>query len=1008
MRIKGAILTLAIALSLACLYQLSFTWVTYRVEKDAKEFAKGDYNKENHYLDSVSNQSVFNFVFLKKYTYKECKTRAINLGLDLKGGMSVTLEVSVVDVLRALSNFSKDPTFNQAIVRADELKVTNQGDFLSRFYQAFNQIDPNAKLSVIFNTFELREKVKLNSTNPQVLEVLRKEVNDAIDNSFNILASRIDKFGVVQPNIQQLETKGRILVELPGVKDRERVRNLLQGTANLEFYETYENPAIFNQLANSNKIIKDYLDAGKTKSSTAIVDTTKKTTQKADTTSKNNLAILQQIKSDSVKKTDSISNGVNDLPLFSLLHPSLTPDQQPKPTNLIGYAEVKDTSTINTYLNLKPVRQLFPSDIRFFWSNKPSDVKFQSKSDKSEIEVFELFAIKTKDGRPVMSGDVITSATPDYGQNRATPEVVMTMNAEGTSNWARITKENINRCIAVVMDNTVFTSPVVNTEITGGVSQITGMKDYNEASDLAIVLKSGRMPAPAKIIQEEVVGPSLGQENIDKSMISFIIAFIGVLLYMWGYYARAGNVANIALFANVFFLFGVFASMGLVLTLPGFAGIVLTLAMAVDGNVIIYERMREELRTGKAPGQVVKDGFWHAYSAIIDGHVTTILTGIVLFFFGSGPVKGFATSLIVGLLLSLFSSIFIARLCFEWMLKRKMNITLGNKYTNNVMTKVNIDFIGLRKIMYIVSIVIVVIGAVSLFSRGVDPSIDFTGGRTYIVRFDKPVQTTELRNSLTKVFESAPEVKTFGNDNQVKVSTNYLIKDKSHATDSIVDRKLYEGLKSFFSQPITYNQFAYHNEGKLVGEMSSQRVDPVMSNELIYKAFKAVFFGLIIIFVYIAIRFRNWKYGLGGVVALAHDSFIVVSMFSLLYGILPFSMEIDQSFIAAVLTIIGYSIMDTVIIFDRIREYTHIHPTWTLKDNINGAINHTLGRTINTSGITFVVLVVMFIFGGDILRGFIFALIIGVVSGTYSSVFNATPIAYDIIQWTEKNKKVKR
>lgn len=1005
MRIKGAIITLTIALSLACLYQLSFSWVTYKVEKKAKEYSKGDFTKELHYLDSISGTTVYNFLWLKKYDYKQVKERSINLGLDLKGGMNVILEISVADVLKALSNYSSDETFNKAIALANEKRVTEQGDYLTLFQQAFSEIDPNAKLSVIFNTFELREKIKLSSSNQEVISVLRKEVNDAIDNSFNILTSRIDKFGVIQPNIQRLETKGRVLIELPGVQDQKRVRKLLQGTANLEFYETYDNSQIWNSLVAADRVVNEYLSSNTvTVADTVVAQTPAKATT-VDTTNKSSLSILQKIKGDSIAK----DSAANNRSLFSILTPSVGQNNQPLQGSRIGYTETKDTALVNRYLSLKQVSQLFPNNIRFFWSNKPSEVKFESKKDGRQIEVYELHAIKTsKDGRPVLTGDVITGAYPEYGQNKSTAVVSMNMNAEGTKAWARITKENINKCIAIVMDQNVFSSPVVNNEITGGSSQISGMENYAEANDLAIVLKSGKMPAPAKIIQEEIVGPSLGKESIQKSVISFIIAFIGVLLYMWAYYSRAGNVANIALFANVFFLFGVFASMGLVLTLPGFAGIVLTLAMAVDGNVIIYERMREEMRAGKGPGQVVKDGFWHAYSAIIDGHVTTILTGVVLFFFGKGPVQGFATSLIVGLLLSLFTSIFVARLVFEWMLGKKMNITLGNKFTINVMTKANFDFIGMRKIMYVVSAIIILIGTVSLITRKVDPSIDFTGGRTYVVRFDHAVATNDLRESLAKTLESAPEVKTYGNENQVKITTNYLIENKSHETDSIVDRKLYEGLAPHFKTPISYEEFSYHSDNKKVGELSSLRVDPVMSNELIFKAFQAVFFGLIIIFVYIAIRFRNWKYGLGGVIALAHDSFIVITMFSLFYGILPFSLEIDQTFIAALLTIIGYSIMDTVIIFDRIREYTHLHPSWTLKDNINSAVNHTLGRTINTSGITLLVLIIMFIFGGEILRGFVFALLIGVVSGTFSSVFTATPVAYDIIRLTEKNKLKKK
>ena len=608
-----------------------------------------------------------------------------------------------------------------------------------------------------------------------------------------------------------------------------------------------------------------------------------------------------------------------------------------------------------------------------------------------------------------MDGTVITNARGEYGQNKAEAEVEMSMNGEGAKIWDRLTKANKGRCIAIVLDNTVCSAPTVINEIANGASQITGRFTIEEANDLAIILRSGVMPAPARIIQKTVVGPSLGKEAINAGLLSFVIAFIGVLLYMWLYYNRAGLVANVALFTNVFFLFGVFASMGLVLTLPGIAGIVLTLAMAVDGNVIIYERMREEVRAGKGERMVVKDGFWHAYSAIIDGHVTTILTGIVLFLFGTGPVKGFATSLIAGLLLSLFSSIFIARLMFEWMLNRSIPITLGNRFTINAMTKARIDFIGLRKKMYVISGIVISIGIISLFVQGLDPSIDFTGGRTYIVRFDRSVETSTLRASLIKPFESAPEVKTFGEGgNQVKITTNFLINDRSPKSDSIVNRKLFEGVKGFYKTPITYEAFTLQDESKKVGLLSEDRVDPVISNELIWKAFMAVFFGLIIIFIYIALRFKNWKYGLGGVVSLFHDTLVVITMFTLFWKIMPFSLEIDQSFIAALLTIIGYSIMDTVIIYDRIREYKKLYPSRTLDVNINDAINHTLGRTINTSGITIVVLVVIFIFGGEILRGFIFALLVGVITGTYSSVFNATPVAYDIIQLTERKKNKKK
>jgi SecD/SecF fusion protein len=1009
MQNKGAVKLFAIALALVCLYQLSFTWFAARVESQAKEYGRNDLNKENAYLDSVKNKVVYNFIGLQKFTYLDCKERQINLGLDLKGGMNVLLEISVPDILRSLSNYSTDTTFQKALALASEYEKTSTEDYLVLFDRAFTKIDPNAKLAAIFGT-ELRGKIKFDASNKEVLNVIGKEANDAIDNSFNILRTRIDRTGVIQPNVQKLATKGRILVELPGIRDPDRVTRLLQGAANLEFWETYENSEVYNTLLKANEKIKQIRDAEKAVSDSSaklafvkesqekaskkeIGAKTTKTGESKDTTS---LKLLQQIeKGDTLKKDSAgIPDQMKNFPLFSILRPNLTKDNTIMKGSAVGFSNAKDTATVNKYLSIPEVRSLF-RDVKFLWGYRPFD---ENKT------LYELHAIRGE--KPVLEGSVITNARGEYGQNKAEAEVDMTMNGEGAKTWARVTKKNKDRCIAIVLDNTVVSSPTVHGEIPNGNSQITGRFSIEEAKDLANILESGKMPAPARVVQKDIVGPSLGKESINAGIRSFIIAFIGVLLYMWLYYGKAGNVANVALFANVFFLFGVFASMGLVLTLPGIAGVVLTLAMAVDGNVIIYERMREEVRAGKGERMVVKDGFWHAYSSIIDGHVTTILTGVVLYLFGgTGPVRGFATSLIAGLLLSLFSSIFIARLMFEWMLDRNIKITLGNRFTINAMTKANINFIGLRKLMYIISIAVMVVGAVSLFTRGLDPSVDFKGGRTYQVRFDTPVVPEEIRASLLKSFGSASEVKTFGNTNQVRITTKYMIDNKSSGTDSIVDRKLYEGLKIFYKSPVSYDDFVKQDPTKTLGQMSFTKIDPVISNESVVRAFLAVLYGLIIIFIYIAIRFKNWKYGLGGVISLAHDSMVVVTVFSLFYGVLPFSLEIDQTFIAALLTIIGYSIMDTVIIYDRIREYKKLYPTRPLDENINSAINHTLGRTVNTSGITIVVLVIIFIFGGDILRGFIFALLVGVLTGTYSSVFVATPIAYDVIRLTEKKKQ---
>ena len=703
------------------------------------------------------------------------------------------------------------------------------------------------------------------------------------------------------------------------------------------------------------------------------------------------------------KQKETFEDYAKKNPLFAFLNPNIYQNKDGQyvagQNALVGRSFIKDTARVNNMLRM--TRNLFPRDIKLAWTVKPPHVEAK--------DVLELVALKvtSRDGSPALGGDVITNARQDYNQTGQV-EVSMQMNGEGARIWKRLTGDNIGKQIAIVLDGYIYSYPNVNSEIPNGSSSITGgSMTVEEAQDLANILKAGKLPAPARIVAEEVVGPSLGQESINAGMISFIIAFIGVLLYMSLYYKGAGHVADVALFANVFFLLGVLASIGAVLTLPGIAGIVLTLAMAVDSNVIIYERMREEIRAGKGMRLVVKDGFHHALSAIIDGHVTTILTGIVLYIFGSGPVQGFATTLVIGLLLSLFSSIFIARLVFEFMLDRNMTITTGNKYTMNLFQHINIDFIGLRKKMYILSIAIIVPGLFSIFIRGLDPGLDFTGGRSYIVRFDQNVSTNSIRESLRKTFGESPEVKTFGPQNQVKITTKFLINERSTKSDSIVNNRLFEGVKGFYKTPLSMNDFKANEAGKIIGELSSQRVDPTISYSLIWKAFLAVFFSLIIIFIYIAIRFKNWQFGIGGVVSLFHDSLIIITVFTLFHGILPFGMEVDQSFIAAILTIIGYSIMDTVIIFDRIREYRGLYPKRELSNNINAAINSTLGRTVNTSGVTLVVLITIFIFGGEVLRGFTFALIIGVISGTYSSVFNATPIAYDILMYQKRRKELK-
>ncbi|MBW8326087.1 MAG: protein translocase subunit SecDF [Prolixibacteraceae bacterium] len=990
MQNKGAIRLFAILLGLICVYQLNFTYQSGKVEKAAKEFAKGDKQKELMYLDSMSSEEVFNLLWLKKYTYKEVKELELGLGLDLKGGMNVTLEVSVVDLVKSLSNFSKDSTFSAAIKLAVEKQKNSQEDFVTLFGKAFEEVSPSGKLASIFNTLELKDQIKYNSTNAEVLDVLRKETKVAIDNSFNIIRTRIDRFGVAQPNIQPLQTAGRILVELPGIDDPKRVRKLLQGTANLEFWETYDNSEVYQYLAQANQKLVE-IQSIKTQVAPAVTDTTVKAAATIDTAN----SLLNEL--DNKAKTDSASVGKNDdmakqFPLFSILSPSATAQGQLYPGAAVGTAHSKDTATVNAYLKMDQIKALMPRNLTFKWTAKAID---------EDEKFFRLIAIKvtSRDGRAPLEGDVITDARQDYADMGSSPEVSMTMNSEGAKIWARLTKENVGKSIAIVLDGYVRSYPNVNGEITGGRSSITGLESIEEANDLANILKSGKMPAPAIIIAEDVVGPSLGREAINSGMWSFLIAFLLVLGYMLFFYSKkAGLAANIALVVNVFFLIGVLASLGAVLTLPGIAGIVLTLGMAVDANVLIYERIQEELNGGKTLRMAVHDGYHAAYSAIIDGQVTTLLTGVVLYLFGSGPIKGFATTLIIGILTSMFTAIFISRLIFERQMSKNKDITFTAKITANWLRDTKIPFLAKRKLFYIISGVLITISLISFVTRGFHAGIDFKGGRTYVVRFDKDVQVGDVQNALTAAFNNnAPEVKSFGNANQVRITTTYKIADLSENADDEVEEMMYEGLKKAgFIGDVSLETFTKLNR------MSSQKVGPTISDDIKKDAAIAIFFSLVIIFLYILIRFRNWQYGLGGIVALAHDTIITLGAFSLLYGILPFNLEIDQAFIAAILTVIGYSINDTVIVYDRVREYLHLYPKRKLDDNMDHAMNSTLRRTFSTSLSTLVVLFAIFMFGGTSIQGFTFALLIGIGVGTYSSVFVATPFVYDTMKKFKK------
>ncbi len=989
MQNKAAIIILAIALGLVSVYQLSFTGATYKVKNDARKYSQGDLVKESIYLDSISTLPKEQWSFLGN-TFKECQKKELNLGLDLKGGMNVILEVSVEDILKALSNYSPDKTFNTALANARELQKQSQSDYLTLFGRAFQELDPNAKLASIFGTVDLKEKINFNSTNEDVLKVLDAEVSGAITNAFNILRTRIDRFGVVQPNITQLATKGRILIELPGQTNPKRVRELLQGTANLEFWETYENGEIIGYLSSANNLLKE-IQANTEQAESS--PTGQKETAAVSDTSKTDQSLLDLIEKDTTNAAEATTREAFALqnPLFGILSPRVTAEGQPLPSSMIGLASSKDTARVNRYLKMNQVKALFPRDLKLMWSQNPY------KYDPTKT-LYELHAIKvtTRDGRAPLDGGVITSARTSSGVTGSEVKVDMSMNAEGAKTWARMTRENIDRCLAVVLDGYVRSFPRVQNEITGGSTEITGDFTIEEADDLANILKSGKLPAPARIISDTIIGPTLGKEAINAGMNSFIIAFFIVLFYMIFYYSRsAGTIADIALLANIFLIMGVSASLGAVLTLPGIAGIVLTMGMSVDANVLIFERIREELRSGKGIKLAIADGYKGSLSAIMDSNITTLLTGIVLYIFGTGPIKGFATTLVIGIFTSLFSAIFITRILYEWLLKKNVNLTFSIKITANILRGTHVDFIGKRKIFYAISILVTIIGIGSLFIRGLNPGIDFTGGRTYVVRFDETVKTGEIAKNLTGVFGEAPQVVTYGSDNQVRITTKYKINETG--VDDEVEAALFNGLKENLPTDVTLEKFLADYR------KSSETVGPTIASDIKTKAIWAVFVALIIMFFYIFMRFRNWQYGLGALVAVAHDVMIVIGIYSLLWGILPFTMEIDQSFIAAILTVIGYSINDTVVVFDRLREFLPLHRKRPVKDVINMAMNDTLSRTMNTGVTSILVLIAMFFFGGATIRGFLFAMIIGIIVGTYSSIFIASSVVYD----TSKTKGIK-
>ena len=1004
MQSKGAIRLVAILLMIASLWQLSFTFVNNAQEKRAEKYAEAkaiaaensaafsnvaDVDKAFYidsvkkvanrmYIDSISSEKVY-----FGYTYKEVQAKSINLGLDLKGGMNVMLQVQLEDLVRALSKNNQSVEFNNAIALAKENQKDSREDFITLFAEAWKQTSNGLPLAHVFGTIDMVGKIGPESTDAEVIEVIRAESESAIANSFNVLRNRIDRFGVTQPNIQKLGNSGRILVELPGVKEPERVRKLLQGTASLEFWPTFNYSEVRSYLDEANALLAEILV-----DETVVVEETP-----AETDSLLAAELEQNAQEAQLMKQN---------PLYAVLAPAQYESA------CIGYAHYSDTAKVNKFFAMPQVKALFPAEFKPMWTVHASAMG---------ENIYELVAIKaiSADGKAPLDGGYVTDARVQFGNTGGSPEVSMTMNGEGAGIWSRLTGDNIGKQIAIVLDGMVYSYPNVNGKIDGGSSQITGKFTLEEAEDLANVLKSGKLPAPATIIQEQVVGPSLGAESINAGMISFIIAFILVLVYMVLFYAGAGLVADIALLCNVVLLFGTLVSFGAVLTLPGIAGLVLTLGMAVDANVIIYERVKEELRAGKGLSKAIADGYSNAYSAIIDGQVTTLLTGFVLFAFGSGPVQGFATTLIIGIITSMVTSIFITRLIFDDRVEKGKNVTFDNKLTRNFLQNTKVDFIGKKKIAYIVSGALILISILSIGIKGFTYGVDFTGGRTYVVRFDQPAEVEAVRAAVNAAFDnaaandetvdnSAAEVKQFGGDSQIKITTTYKVDNEASEVDTEVEGILYEALKGFYAEDLTIEEFTSTQDNPN-GIVSSDKVGPTIANDITRDAFIAVILALIVIFGYIAIRFKGWTWGLGGVAGLAHTALIVIGFFSLFSGILPFSLDIDQTFIAAILTIIGYAINDTVVIFDRIREYKEMHPKADFKQNVNAALNSTLSRTMNTSLTTLVTMLAIAIFGGEVIRGLAVALILGIVIGTYASIFIATPIMYDVTKRAEKKEE---
>lgn len=988
MQNKGLIIVFAVLFGLVSLYQLSFTYVANQVEDEAKAYADLQFPDspsesdaaEVRYLDSVANNSV-----LLGIDYKTAKEKELNKGLDLKGGINVILQVSVQDILKGLANNSKDPAFNQALVNATELQKSAQDTYLESFFEAFEALPGENNLASpdIFFNKGLEDDINASMSNEEVKNVISQKIDESITSAFEVLRKRIDKFGVTQPNIQRLGQSARILVELPGARDVDRVKVLLQSTAQLEFWDVYKSEEMQGFLFQADAKVAELKKAEKPETTEAVVDSTKADDDIAE------LLGGQDV-------NDSLVDAANASPIVSKI---VSPGYQGGP--IIANFSLKDTAVINSYLRMPQVRSLLSNNERyakFVWE-KPQETQINEQGDV--VITTGLYALKgNRENIPPLSGGVVTDAQQTYDQVGRVA-VSMQMNGKGAKIWEEMTNQaNINQSqIAIVLDDIVYSAPGVSVAggIGGGRSEITGNFDITEGQDLANVLRAGKLPASADIIQAEVVGPTLGQEAIDSGILSFVLALAIVLLWMIGYYGKAGAFADIALAVNILFIFGVLAGLGAVLTLPGIAGIVLTIGMSVDANVLIFERIREELQKGKLQKDAIKDGFSNALSSILDANITTGLTGLILLVFGTGPIQGFATTLLIGILTSLFTAIFITRLFIDRYTKNGKPLDFSTSLTKNLFKNVNIDFLGKRKIAYVISGILITISLISLFTNKLDQGIDFVGGRTYTVRFEQNVNSSEIQNDLATVFGSA-EAKTYGSENQLKITTKYKVDETGTDVDDEIESMLFEGLKSNLPSTMTLEQFKADDQGKVAGRMEYYKVSPTIADDIKKDSLWAVLGSLIVVFLYILLRFRKWQFSLGAVAAVFHDVLIVLGIFSLTYSFMPFSMEIDQSFIAAILTVIGYSLNDTVVVFDRIREYFNEHTAWKFNRVINEALNSTLSRTLNTSLTTLVVLLCMFFFGAESIRGLLFAIIVGVLVGTYSSLFIATPVMYDTVK----------